>query len=204
MQDARDAVVAAMPQNATQLAGADRVVPAADLAALLVELVRDSLTPAREAEPMNTHPPADPVERMAQVAQETMAAQERGERRGQVSTFTCPECGGSLWQVDEPRLVQFRCHTGHAYNGEALLAEQTDALEAALWSAVRTFREKSVLGRQLAVQERAKGHADAAARFDEQAAQSARYAALIIEHVLQDSGSNGSGAGAAPVQNSVP
>ena len=35
----------------------------------------------------------------------------------------CPECGGALWQLDDPGLVRFRCHVGHAYNGEVLLAE---------------------------------------------------------------------------------
>ena len=45
--------------------------------------------------------------------------------------FTCPECGGSLWQVDEPDLLRFRCHVGHAYNAEVLLSEQGEALEAA-------------------------------------------------------------------------
>ena len=99
--------------------------------------------------------------------------------------MTCPECGGSLWQVDDAKVIRFRCHVGHAYNGEALLAEQTEALEAALWTAVRTFRERSVLGRQLANAERAKGNAASAGRFDEQAEQAEQYADLIIRHVLQ-------------------
>jgi two-component system chemotaxis response regulator CheB len=201
VQDPDDALVAAMPQNATQLAGADRVVPLSEMAPLLVELVRQS-APRQGAKQMDPKPsatgPADPIEKMSGVVKNDMAAQARNERRGEVSVFTCPECGGALWQVDEPKLIQFRCHVGHAYNAETLLAEQTEALEAALWCAVRTFREKSVLGEQLAAQERGKGNEAAAARFDEQAQQSARYAALIVEHVL-DGGDTG-----APVQDSVP
>jgi two-component system chemotaxis response regulator CheB len=207
VQDPRDALVAAMPQNATQLAGADFTAPLADLADLLVRLVRDD--PALDVgdEPMNPDAAAggsDPIEKSAQTVEETMAAQARDERRGQVAPYTCPECGGSLWQVDEPRLIQFRCHVGHAYNGEALLAEQTDALEAALWTAVRTFREKSVLGHQLAAAERRKGDAAAAERFAEQAAQAERYARLIVEHVLQGNGGPRPAAGREPVQDSTP
>ncbi|MBN9121173.1 MAG: chemotaxis protein CheB [Planctomycetes bacterium] len=202
VQDLNDALVAAMPQNATQLAGADHTVPISGLAALLVKLVRDRSALETRGDPMSADAApvggSDPIEKAAHTVEETMAAQSRNERRGQVAPFTCPECGGSLWQVDEPRLIQFRCHVGHAYNGEALLAEQSEALEAALWTAVRTFREKSVLGRQMADAERRKGAAATAARFDEQAEQAERYAALIVEHVLQGNGGN------QPVQNSTP
>jgi two-component system, chemotaxis family, protein-glutamate methylesterase/glutaminase len=196
VQDARDAQVAAMPLNATQIAGADRVVKIDALAPLLVDLVKESLTPARGETVM------DPMEQMPEVVREDMDEQIRNERAGELSIFTCPECGGALWQVDQKELTQFRCHVGHAYNGEALLAEQSETLEAALWTAVRTFREKVVLSRQLAAQERAKGAPHLAARFEEQAAQAEEYAELILKHVL---GTNGAGPPPQPaVQNTEP
>ena len=61
------------------------------------------------------------------VNRNAMRAQVENGHRGKVSVFTCPECGGALWQVDETGLIRFRCHVGHAYNGESLLAEQTEA-----------------------------------------------------------------------------
>jgi two-component system, chemotaxis family, protein-glutamate methylesterase/glutaminase len=196
VQDPRDAQVAAMPLNATQIAGADRVVRLADLVPLLVELVPGSVTPPHGDDVM------DPMERMPDVVREDMEEQIRNERGGELSCFSCPECGGTLWQVAQTGLTQFRCHVGHAYNGEALLAEQSETLEAALWTAVRTFREKVVLARQLATHERAKGEAALAARFEEQAAQAEEYAALIQKHVL---GANGAGPPLRPaIQNSEP
>src|SRR5205085_2596697 len=120
----------------------------------------------------------DPIERMPSAVEQDMDEQVHNQRRGDVSVFTCPECGGSLWQVDETALIRFRCHVGHAYNGEILLAEQTEVLEAALWTAARIFREKSVLGRQLAARERDKGNELAAERFEEQAAQAHQYGSL--------------------------
>lgn len=191
-QDPRDARAAAMPQSAAEIAGVDHVVPAVGLAALLTDLVREPVSSDRGAFAM------DPIDQMPAVVEKDMAEQERNERRGEVSTFTCPECGGSLWQVDETRLVRFRCHVGHAYNGEVLLDEQTEVLEAALWTAVRTFREKSVLGRQLAARERAAGNAAAAARFEEQAAQAAQYSSLIVKHVLDGEPSAASTRGGNP------
>jgi two-component system chemotaxis response regulator CheB len=177
-QDPRDAVVATMPQTAAEVAGVDHVVPVARLAALLVDLVREPVELDQGAQTM------DPIERMPEVVDKDMDLQARNERRGSVSVFSCPECGGTLWQVDETGLIRFRCHVGHAYHGDTLLAEQSEALEAALWTAVRIFRERSVLVRQLAARERLKGNAAAADRFDEQAAQAQHYGSLIVTHVL--------------------
>jgi two-component system chemotaxis response regulator CheB len=196
VQDARDAAVAAMPLHATELAGADRVVRLDKLGPLLVELVQGSTVPKGGGSAM------DPMERMPEVVRNDMDEQIHNGRAGDVSVYTCPECGGALWQVNQKGLSLFRCHVGHAYNGEALLAEQSESLEAALWTAVRTFREKSVLSHQLAAMERAKGGAAVAARFDEQAAQAEEYANLILKHVL-----NGEGGGnppEPPTQNTEP
>jgi two-component system chemotaxis response regulator CheB len=179
VQDPREALVAAMPQNAARLAGADHVVRLADLAPLLVNLSHDPVNVERGARSM------DPIERLPEVVDQDMARQAQNDRRGEVSVFTCPECGGSLWQVDETGLVRFRCHVGHAYGGEVLLSEQTEALEAALWTAVRTFKEKSILASQLAHHQLASGNPEAAARFEEQAGQAARFGGLIQQLLLE-------------------
>src|SRR5581483_5294643 len=139
---------------------------------LLVKLVREA------AAPTGGSPVPDPIDKMPEAVNRDFAQQIHNGRRGERSVFSCPECGGALWQVDEAELVRFRCHVGHAYNGETLLAEQTEALEAALWTAVRTFKEKGVLARQLAERERAAGDVADAARFEEQAEQAERYGSL--------------------------
>lgn len=63
------------------------------------------------------------------------------EQLGKVWTETCPECGGSLWEIADEDLLRFRCHVGHAYTAEDLLSEQEDALERALASALRVSEE---------------------------------------------------------------
>jgi two-component system chemotaxis response regulator CheB len=127
----------------------------------------------------------DAMEKMPQIVAQDMQDQEKGSRRGDVSVFSCPECGGALWQVDEKELVRFRCHVDHAYYAEALLTEQADGLEAALWTAVRIFKERVVLARQLAVQEKEAGKAESAARFEDQATVAERYGSLIQQYLLQ-------------------
>jgi two-component system chemotaxis response regulator CheB len=180
VQDPSDAVVAAMPRSATEIAGADYVVPVHRLATLLVELIQQHLAP--EGGPVMPEP--DPLDKLPSIVNQDMEEQVRNERRGRVTVFTCPECGGCLWQVNENPLVRFRCHVGHAFHAETLLAEQSQALEAALWTAVRTFKERDLLARQLASRERQRGDGEAAARFEEQAEQAARYGDLIQRYIL--------------------
>lgn len=179
VQDPEDAEIATMPRTAASVAGADYIVPVARLASLLVRLVQDQEPDTGGESEM------DPIDAMPEVVEEDMARQVRGDNRGKRSVFSCPECGGALWQVDEPDLLRFRCHVGHAYGAEVLLSEQAEALEAALWTSVRTFREQSILSRQLAARERAVGNPETAARFLEQAEQAERHGRLIHDHLLK-------------------
>jgi two-component system chemotaxis response regulator CheB len=178
VQDPADARVGALPQSASNVAGADHIVPVSAMAPLLVKLVAKPISEGGSRA-------MDPLENMPQKVNETVQQQVNGERQGDVSFFTCPECGGALWQVEQEELVRFRCHVGHAYYGERLLEQQAESLEAALWIAVRTFRERAVLSRQLAHQERARGNGHSAERFEEQAQSAERHGELIQKYVLE-------------------
>src|SRR5262245_29015187 len=162
VQDPAEALVDVMPRTARDIAGADHVLRLSEMGPALVGLVIEP--PARGGVPM-----AEPEERAEQIVDEDKAEQAAGERNGEVSLFTCPECGGSLWQLGEDRLLQFRCHVGHAYYADALMSEHSEHLEAALWTAVRMFKERAVLSRQLAERARAGNQPAAAERYAEQA-----------------------------------
>ena len=62
----------------------------------------------------------------------------------------CPSCHGALWELQNGNLTRYRCHTGHAFSPESLLAEQSDAIEQALYSALRALQEKGIALRRLA------------------------------------------------------
>ncbi len=66
--------------------------------------------------------------------------------------------------------------------------EQAEQLEAALWTAVRTFKEKAVLARQLARSEAERGEERNADRFEEEAKLADRYGELITTYLLRQQG----------------
>ncbi len=178
IQDPSDAKVSSMPTNAARIAGVDYSVPLDRLGSLLVQLTSQPFSSPGGSSM------TDPIEKLPEMVDAVMSEQVRNERRGHVSVYTCPECGGALWQVDESQLVQFRCHVGHVYNGETLFEDQGSSLEAALWTAVRTFKERHLLAQQLAQQEKRRGDAAAAALYQEQAEQAERYGEAIQQYIL--------------------
>ena len=55
-----------------------------------------------------------------------------------------------LLRLKEGGNVRFRCHTGHAYSVDSLLAEFTERTEESLWNAIRAIEEGVLLMRDLA------------------------------------------------------
>jgi two-component system chemotaxis response regulator CheB len=51
--------------------------------------------------------------------------------------------------LPEGQSLRFECRIGHTYSVEALLAEQGETVEAALWSAVNALQERAATFRRL-------------------------------------------------------
>lgn len=112
---------------------------------------------------------------------------ETEERLGHPSRFTCPECHGALWEIDDGSLLRYRCHVGHAFTAEVMLDAQTVSAEEMLWNLMRAHQERAALARRMAQQEMAQSRVDLArdlenrARgYDEDAATIGR---LLKDHV---------------------
>lgn len=95
------------------------------------------------------------------------------------SPYTCPECGGTLFDVTDEGPLHFRCRVGHAFTAEYLLANQAEALEAALWSALRALEEHGALARRMAARAGAQGNRHSASTFTEQAVDAEHHASII-------------------------
>jgi two-component system chemotaxis response regulator CheB len=159
VQDPADAMCSSMPTHALERVSVDHVVKPKDLADLLSRLVREPApdSSARSSVTLETPDEADgPFDPVVS-----------GERIGTESGLTCPDCHGVLRQVEEGDVLRFRCRVGHAYTSQTMLEAQGDAVENALWIAVRSLEERAVLVQKLANNARRRGHDTVAALFDD-------------------------------------
>jgi two-component system chemotaxis response regulator CheB len=171
VQDPDDALYASMPASALANAAADHVAALAAMPALLCDLVGTPIEIADSA------PAAGGA---LEVAQPDRSDDE--PTGGDVTGLTCPACGGALWEhLDPDGYVRFMCHVGHAYSPDSLETAQSDALETALWSALRALEERGDLFRRLARRSRS----SARHRFEAQGEEIAHHAELLRRSIMR-------------------
>jgi two-component system chemotaxis response regulator CheB len=181
VQDPREAIVDSMPRRAIERVTTEHILPVAEIAAALTDLVRQPVTAQGGNSMVNT---IDPEERLEEAIAEDFVEQATDGRTEETTIFTCPDCGGVLWQGGEGPLLRFRCHVGHAFAPEVLLSQKSEELETALWSSLRLLKEKATLTLQLANRTRASGNgkaSQAADRIAEQAELDERHVRVIQE-----------------------
>ena len=144
VQHPDDAFAPAMPLNAIKHVEVDHITPLKDIAPLLV---RQTETPAAEE---GVRPVSEEMETEVKIAREDNALESGIMKWGEPSVYACPECHGVLLQLKEGGNLRFRCHTGHAYSVDSLLAEYGEKTEESLWSAIRAIEEGVLLMRDLA------------------------------------------------------
>ncbi len=141
VQDPLDAEVSSMPHSAMRAVAVDYVVPAADLAALLVRLSQERVPPPPEVDVDDD----DKTRIEIRIAAAENALHAGVTQLGSPTPYTCPDCHGVLLALQNGKQVCFRCHTGHAFSADSLLAALTATTEDQLWSAVRSLDENVLL-----------------------------------------------------------
>ena len=111
---------------------------------------------------------------------------EHLEAIGRPSTFVCPDCHGTLWEVLDSRPQRYRCHTGHAFTARTLQDTLTIAGDEALWNGLRTLQERQLLLESMAEHDRAGGDEASAGRF-EAAARRLKRQAEVLRGLLERS-----------------
>ncbi|BAY96258.1 CheB methylesterase [Tolypothrix tenuis PCC 7101] len=174
-----DALYAAMPSNAiANVDGIDYILPLSEIPSTLAKLAN---TP-KEEEPEK--PVTREMELESEMANFDIEELESDAIPGNPSPFTCPDCGGSLWEIEDGKLLRFRCHVGHAFSAKTLLTKQSDKLEDALWIAVRALQEKATLADRMASRMRDRNLSLAAKRLQQQS-EDAQQQSEIIQEVLK-------------------
>ena len=180
VQDPEDAAYPDMPESALRAVapgnGPDHIVPLAEVGALLSRLAH--------TEPGEAVAPPQDIAIEARIAERAMSDIPAEEAMGDQVPVGCPDCGGPLWEVKEDRVKRFRCHVGHAYTERALVADQDDAVERALWAALRTLEERANMLESMARREHDAGRSASGRTYDERAAESREHVAHLRELLL--------------------
>lgn len=155
VQDPDDAAYPVMSINALLNVPIDYRISIAEMGVLLQKLVG---LPANEDFEI-----PETLRLEARLAEQAIDNIEVLGRIGATSVYSCPDCGGSLWQVQEGNLTHYRCHTGHVYSENSLVKAQDEALENTLWVALRILEERKNMLTMMADRDRSKGFTRAAA-----------------------------------------
>ncbi len=206
VQEPAEALIESMPRTAMSYLQPDHVLQVRRIAELLAHIAgepideQDADTVGKPIAEKGDEAVSEPVgnkretqagqpvteeERASALAMRDIMAQAHGERANETTVFTCPECGGTLWQLNENGLVQFHCHVGHTYSPELLLGQMSEDVEAALWRCVRLLLEKATLTRQFAERMRASGRDEYALRVEDKAELDDRHGQLIRDLLLE-------------------
>ena len=148
VQDPGDAAYAEMPRSALH-AKVDHCVPVGEMGALLDHLAR--------TRPRKRRPVPEDVKIEALIAERVLSDLHAVNVLGEQVPYNCPGCGGILWEVQKSKTLRYRCHVGHSYTVESLLAEQSGKIEETLWITLRMLEERRNLLR--AMKEKGKGPA---------------------------------------------
>jgi two-component system chemotaxis response regulator CheB len=140
VQHVEEAALASMPLSALRMVEVDHVLR-------LDELARKIADSAGHGAARTPLPSAD---RRPDPAKGGAHALTDGSLTGPPSGFTCPQCGGALWEMRDGRALGFRCHVGHRFGESSVVAFQAQEVEDALWTAVRTLEEAVALRRRMA------------------------------------------------------
>jgi two-component system chemotaxis response regulator CheB len=169
VQDPDEAPFQSMPTSALELGPVDFTLPVEQIGPTIARLVGGRTVQMPNGRKRHTR------------AERALIARHPSAKP---SPFTCPECSGTLWEIggDAP---QFRCRVGHSYSVSSLVDAQDDALERAIWAAVRSLEENGSLRRRLADDADKHNQAFVAKIFRERAREREQHAEVLRALLLE-------------------
>lgn len=180
VQDPEDAMFPAMPASARAAMPIDHCVRLGDMAQRLQQLVH---VPVREPMKIKDELLVQELDSLTADVKEM----ESDTRAGTSSPYSCPDCGGVLWQIDDEGLLRFRCRVGHAFSTESMMAEQTAAAERALWMALKTLEERASLLSRMIRNAKASANVHIITRYSDELHRAEESASAIRKVLIQSS-----------------
>lgn len=141
IQDPEEAQYASMPSSVLEYVNVDHISSLSDMATLLTGICEKGII----SKPDTANQEVKLLKMEADIAALTYAFDKGIIEMGELSSLTCPDCGGALTSFKEGHLLRYRCHTGHAYSSASLLSEVTETAENKLWQALRSLEEAVII-----------------------------------------------------------
>ncbi len=180
VQDPAEALVSSMPRHAIAQVAVDHVVTSGGIAPLLTRLVNTRSDPPKAGHSQGSLDGA--------ASKNTGDVGTNGD--GHHVMYACPDCGGVLVETESGEVLRYTCHEGHILSAESLLAAKAEALEAALWVALRTLDERTQLSDRFAAHARSKGQTVMEGHFQRRADES-RERAGVVRRALKGGANHG-------------
>jgi two-component system chemotaxis response regulator CheB len=182
-QDPDEALYDAMPRSAIDHVELDAVLPIAAMADWILGHAGDpSARESDDAMPSehisNANPNPDLEPGSGPPPDRPRTAPGAGTR------FTCPDCGGVLFERTQGSLARFECSVGHVFSIESLSLSQAQALEAALWAAVRSLEDRAAMLERLGARAHHNGQPRSAGAFEREAREAVERAGTIRDTLL--------------------
>jgi two-component system chemotaxis response regulator CheB len=178
VQDPEEALYPAMPLSAIAHVEADAVLPIDRMATWILEHGPRPVRATKGTTMSSNASSGDP--RLSAV---DAGGSPPHSAAGEGTRYTCPDCGGVLFERHEGDLERFQCSVGHVFSIESLSSAQAEALENALWAAVRSLEDRAALLQRLAARARGNGHERSAETFERQQGDALERAATIREAI---------------------
>lgn len=173
VQDPKEALYPGMPQSALNHVQVDYRKPIAKIGPLLARLAHEP--PADD----KAYPASGDMRKEVRIAEMDTNLIGSDKQVGTPSAYSCPECGGVLWEVQDGNLLRFRCRVGHAFSIESVLAEQSDALERTLWAALKSLEESASLSHRMANSAHQGGHPLLADMYEKRSREAEQHAETL-------------------------
>jgi two-component system chemotaxis response regulator CheB len=145
VQDPSEATARSMPLSAIQHIQVDKVCTLDEMARLFVVLANDAPPPE------TTGSLQELMDIENRIAQGIFNVEDWWalEQMSVPSGLNCPNCRSALYELNDQRVLRYRCRSGHAFTAESLLSGQADAREAHLSSLFGALIEEATLAKRL-------------------------------------------------------
>jgi two-component system chemotaxis response regulator CheB len=150
VQEPEEAVYPDMPNSVLSIVDVDYRVPLSDMG----YIITDNLSKQSTA----MLPIPDDVRVEAEITEKMISSIDDLQKIGTHSNFSCPDCGGGLWKINNDGVHRYRCYTGHVYTERVLSQMQSEELEASLWVSIRIMEERRNFLNIIAGHEMEAGH----------------------------------------------